>query len=713
MNKQKEKIVEEAHKRFKTLTEDSSEIANRESFIRDLKFANGNSNNNWQWDDDYNSQNNSNNKSSLPRVTVNKVRVHNRAIANDIRQNKPQIKVLATGDGANKRTAEIIEGWIRHIQKISNSDIAFDTAADFAIDAGLGYIKVTTKYVDETSNKQTPIIKWVPDPMSIYMDMGKEFNAEDSMYAFEEEMMSKEDFEAKYPESETKSDSWDFRTVENGWRTKDEIRVVNYYKVIVKPETIYYLPDGQSVKKSELPLEALDMVKQNPDIKKRSVDTKTVKCYKIAGDEIIEEYDWLDSTIPIVPVKGNEKIIDGKTVRSGNTTFMRDSQRMFNYELANEIEFKYLQNKSPYMAPHAAIKGLEMFWDNLHESSYGYIPYNHIDNLGNAIPAPQRQQPPASSTAYYDGMRIASENIQETSGQFDAQMGQNVNQQSGVALQAVQNRGQISTFQFPDNLARAMERVGNILIKLMPQYIDAEEMIRILGEDGKESEVSVDVTQEEAFSKKMDMLTGEINEVFNPGVGTYSIDVQVGPSYGTKRQEAFNALTEIAARTPGFMERAGDIYFKIADFPMADKIAKRFLPQGVQDDEMPEQPQIPPEIQQQMQQHEQTIQQLDATIQAMSADLDKTKIEYAKLEIDRYKAETERLKVQLDHQRETAIQENENIKAEIDDIINTEFASEQQQPEQAQMQPDQGMMQEQPQGDMMQQPPIGAQNDMG
>jgi len=323
--------------------------------------------------------------------------------------------------------------------------------------------------------------------------------------------------------------------------------------------------------------------------------------------------------------------------------------------------------------------------------------------MGNPIPAPQKQQPPSSSTAYYDGMRMASENIQETSGQFDAQMGQNVNQQSGVALQAVQNRGQISTFQFPDNLARAMERVGNILIKLMPQYLDAEEMIRILGEDGKESEVNVDTNQQEALSKKMDMLTGEIKEVFNPGVGTYAVDVQVGPSYGTKRQEAFDALSEIAAKTPGFMERAGDLYFKIADFPMADQIAKRFVPQGMeQDEEGEEKPQIPPEVQQQMQQHEQTIQQLDQTIQAMMEDLDQRKLDYAKISIDRYKAQTERLKVQLDHMRQTAIQENEDIKGEIEDIINTEFASEEQ------GEPQQGMMQQPPM-----QPPMGDQNAMG
>ncbi len=711
MSKEKETIIEEAHRRFKILTEDTAEQRNRELYLQDLKFANGNSDNNWQWD-----ERDIEKREGLPVITVNKVRVHNRAIANDIRQNKPQIKVKPTGNGANKKTAEIISGWIRHIQKISNADIAFDTAADFAIDAGIGYIKVATKYIDDTSNKQTPIIKWVPDPMSIYMDMGKEFNAEDSMFAFEEEIMSRDDFETRYPDAETtKSGFFDFGGVDDGWRSKDEIRVVNYYKVIVKPETVYFLPDGTSVNKSEVPPEILSAMKADPEVKSRKVEKKTVKCYKIAGDEVLEEYDWLDSTIPIIPVKGEEKIIDGKVIRSGNTRYMKDGQRMFNYELSAEIELKALQNKSPYLAPVAAVKGLERFWDNLATSDYMYIPYNHMDDLGNKIPSPEKQSPPQSSQAYIEGMRIADDSIQATSGQFDAQLGQNVNQQSGVALQAVQNRGQISTFQYPDNMARAMERVGNILVNLMPKYLDAAEMIRILGEDGKESEVNVDVNQPEAYSEKMDMLTGEINKVFNPGVGTYEVEVQVGPSYGTKRQEAFDALSDIAAKTPGFMERAGDIYFKIADFPMADEIAKRFVPQGMEEQEEGGPPPIPPEVQQQMQEHEQTIQALDQTIQAMSEDLDQRKLDYAKLEIERYKAETDRLKVQLDHMRETAIQENENIKGEIEDIINSEFPSEQQ--EQPGMMPEPQEPQEMPEGMQppMQQPmqPEGGQYGMG
>jgi hypothetical protein len=49
----------------------------------------------------------------------------------------------------------------------------------------------------------------------------------------------------------------------------------------------------------------------------------------------------------------------------------------------------------------------------------------------------------------------------------------------------------------------------------------------------------------------------------------------VGPDFATRRQEAFNALTQIAASSPELMMLIGDLMFKAADFEYADEIAER------------------------------------------------------------------------------------------------------------------------------------------
>jgi hypothetical protein len=66
-----------------------------------------------------------------------------------------------------------------------------------------------------------------------------------------------------------------------------------------------------------------------------------------------------------------------------------------------------------------------------------------------------------------------------------------------------------------------------------------------------------------------------VTRIFNPKVGQYAVIAEVGPSYATRRQEAFNAFTQIISASPGLMQVAGDLLFKAADFPMAEDLAER------------------------------------------------------------------------------------------------------------------------------------------
>jgi uncharacterized protein YbcI len=70
-------------------------------------------------------------------------------------------------------------------------------------------------------------------------------------------------------------------------------------------------------------------------------------------------------------------------------------------------------------------------------------------------------------------------------------------------------------------------------------------------------------------------MNGAIEEIYNPSVGRYDVTVAVGPSYTTRRQEAFDALIQLSQGNPRLMEVAGDLIMKAADFPMAEELAER------------------------------------------------------------------------------------------------------------------------------------------
>ena len=61
--------------------------------------------------------------------------------------------------------------------------------------------------------------------------------------------------------------------------------------------------------------------------------------------------------------------------------------------------------------------------------------------------------------------------------------------------------------------------------------------------------------------------------ILNPSVGMYEVEADIGPSWGTKREEAFNALTLILTQAPQLTSLIGDLLLKSSDFDLSDEAA--------------------------------------------------------------------------------------------------------------------------------------------
>lgn len=629
-----DKLIEELKKRFQRCEDFESEARNL--WKADLRFANGDPDNGWQWED---TMRKSRELDKRPCLTINKVKQHNRQITNDARQNKPSVRVYPVDNGADKKTAEIFNGIIRHIEANSSADTAYDTAAEFAVDAGLGYWRVITDYASDDSFDQEIYIKRVKNPLNVYLDPEiQEADGSDARFGLVFEDIPKEEFEARYPGIDAVTWPMDGG---DAWLRKDQIRLCEYFKRVEVKDTLYADPQGNSLKASEMEPEMLEAVKQM-GLRSRAVTRFEIKWFLVAGDQILDQKDWPGKYIPIVRVVGDELEVDGKVDRKGHTRPMKDAQRMYNYNSSAAIEYGALQTKTPILAPAEAIEGYEQYWDNANTANLPYLPYNHIDENGNPVPQPQRMMPPAPAQLFLQGMATASEEMKMASGQYDASMGAKSNETSGRAIMARQREGDTATFHFIDNVARAIKYTGKILIDLIPKIYDTPRVVRILGEDGNEDKAHIDPNQPQAYTKQQDSLTREVKEIFNPSVGRYDVIVAVGPSFTSRRQEAFNALTEMSSRNPQLMQVAGDLIMKAADFPMANELAERLektLPPNLKEtEETPEAAAA-----------KQELEQMQGQLQALGQEFNKLSetrdIELQKLTIERYKAETDRLKL--------------------------------------------------------------------
>lgn len=637
-----EKLLEEIKQRFSRC--EDAEAENRNLWKEDLRFANGDPENGWQWEESMRKQREIDKR---PCLTVNKVKQHNRQITNDARQNKPSVRVYPVDDGADTKTADILNGIIRHIEANSDADVAYDTGAEFAVDAGLGYWRITTDYVTDESFDQEIYIERVKNPLNVYLDPDiQKADGSDARFGFFFKDMEKAEFEKAYPDAEVAG--WPMESAGgNDWIQKDKIRIAEYFRKVEVKDTLYALPDGSTRLASEMEKEELALLKEM-DARSRSVKSCRVEWFLTAGaEQILERRDWPGIYIPIVRVVGDEMDIDGKVDRKGHTRQMKDAQRMYNYNSSASIEYGALQTKTPILAPADAISGYENYWNVANTQNLPYLPYNHLDENGQPVPNPVRLPPPTPATLFLQGMQTASEEMKMASGQYDASMGSRSNETSGRAILARQREGDTATFHFVDNMARAIKYTGKILLDLIPKIYDTARVIRILGEDGTEDMVQIDPEMQKAYEKRMNRLTQQVEEIYNPGVGRYDVVVAVGPSYSTKRQEAFMALNEMASRNPALLQQAGDLIMKAADFPMADELSdrlKKFLPPEAQEED----DDVPPAAKAQIQQLTQQVQQLDGLTQKMSAELENKEAEEAQkqleLNIKAYQAKTDRIK---------------------------------------------------------------------
>lgn len=573
-----EDIIEEARERFSRCAEFESDA--REAWKSDMRFNYGDNTNNWQWSK---VQYDSRTSASRPCQTVNRVKQYSSHVINDALQNKASVEVVAVGDGASHKSAEIMEGIVRHIEYISNAQDAYKQATHDQVIAGIGYWLIETDYLDDESLDQEIYVKQIADALSVYIDPDVMRNSagEDAKFAFIFSDVSRKELEKQYPDKEITSSTtvlnesdFDYRHI---WTGQKRVRVVDYFRIVYEKDTLHVLSDGDTMKESE----AEDVKSlRRLSTKSRDIQVPKVERFKIAGDTILERTDIIGRYIPIVRLCAIETMIEGTLNRRGLIRDLIGPQQSLNWFTSGGIEYVAMQTKSSWIAPAECIEGYETYWKTANTVNHSVLPYKALDDEGNALPAPQRLDPPAYPGAFAEGRSAAIGDMQIVSGMTDAQMGAPGNERSGVGIDARQRAAANSTFVFPERLANALRHTGKIIVEWIPKIYDTPRVMKILAIDGTPTTIQVDPSQQQAH-QPVDGLDAEsispqqVAHIFNPSVGKYDVIAECGPNYATRRQQAFDSLGDILAQNEGLAPSYMDIWAKTADFEYSDEIAER------------------------------------------------------------------------------------------------------------------------------------------
>lgn len=567
----------------------------------DTQFVMGDSDNLWQWPEDVSNQRQQDRKVKL---TVNLTAQHCNQIVNNIRENKPQVKVLPVDDKSDKNTADILTGVIRNIYVTSNAEFAHDTAMEHAVYGGEGYWRIVTEYSNEKEFDHVIKIKPCNNPDLVFIDPdSKEADRSDARWGFIFEDISREQFNTEYPDLEEVSLDWKADT--SGWVNKETIRRAEYFWRDDQEDKLLLLDNGTTILLSDVLSKHGSYVKGGGSInakvefingesrrvvRERNTHKVVWKWCHIVGhyQDPIYECVWPGSYLPIICVVGKEICVNGEIVRKGMVRDLKDSARMVNYAFSECIQSIALQNNIPYVAAVEAIGDFKQMWERANVENRGVLVYKSQDVNGNPLLPPQRQPSPNIPAAQIHMLEIATQQMRGASGQQNANFGIKSEAQSGIGIQRLKVQGELATFHFIDNFSRALRYEGKVLVDLISKLYTTSRVMRIMGADNNPELVYLNSDSAASFYKKQEKEIGAIQKIFNPGVGTYDVSVSIGPSFQSQRQEAFSAMMEIASRNPKLMEVAPDLMMKLADVPGVEEFVKRLektLPPGLLNNE--------------------------------------------------------------------------------------------------------------------------------
>jgi Phage P22-like portal protein len=637
--KKRDKIISEARDRYKYAREAWGPIYAQAA--DDRKFSDPTSPQ--QWPEKVKREREMSEGGPRPCLTFDQTNQFIRQVVNQARRNKPALKFLPVDDQSDPRLAEILQGLARQVEYESKADSAYIQSLDHAARGGIGWFRLITEEVQgsEVAGQQRAKIQRVVTPDTILVDPDfVEADGSDMGWGFAEEMLAREEFKRRWPKAEV--GSWD----EDGWCDDKHVRVCDYYRVVERAQNFILAGDQEYSEDDYWEAAKADPSLSAGTVVPRAKTKRVVEVYKLTGEEVLEQSEFPAEFVPIFPVLGNESWEDGKRKLSGAIRLIRDSQVAYNYERNSEIEAVAIAPKAPWLAPVEAIEGHENLWRRANHGNLAVLPYNSLDENGQPIAKPERIQPAGLATGFIAASDRSKADIQSGLGMFNAAVGNNPNNQSGRAVLALQDKAEVGTFHYIDNLAIAISHLGRVLTQVWSRIYDQPQIIRIIGEDEASEFVQVAPGMGRPYVEQVNPLNQQRKILIDFEAGRYDARAVVGPAYATRQTEAAAEISELVNGNPQMMAILGDVWVKMRNFPEADKIARRMqalLPDQIKAAEGEGQQQLPPQVQQALQSAAQQIQALQAQLQEAQSGIQSERMRAEmQLQIAQIKADAQR-----------------------------------------------------------------------
>ena len=676
-DEEKTKILDLAKKRFKKSVAAFND--NYKKAIEILKFKHGID----QWTT---AQQNKRKAAKRPALVINELPKFSNIVCGEMRRNKVQIKVAPADGKGSQANAMVRAGMIKNIEYMSNAEVIYDHAGKMLVDCGFAAARVLSRYANDPDDPflEELYIQPLDNPFCAHPDPGASDSRfySDGEYFFIDSFMPKDDFVEAYGEDllPTEKGAEGEGTGDEHWYDDEKVVVREYFYKEYTVVRMAQLSDGQTMTKDEANKHISDITatlaqaKADQDrkraeaiaagqefdeqpideseaptiIKERVVEESHIKWLKITSTEILESNEWPGSYIPVAFATGEYTNIGGKKYYNGLFKDSEDPQRLTNNAYTSLWEVVASMPKAPWKASAKMIEGYENDYLASNAENFPVLKYRSDDKFPGKSPEqnPLGQMP----VALFSILQECKQNIKDSVGMYNADVGDKGPEVSGKAILARQAPGDTSTYIYHDNRAGFVAQIGKILNEAIPYYYDSERDVRLRGFNGKDSTVPINTTAGKAAASmkqnpqryagidkknlKKAMDGGPATPFNNITEGKYDVVITTGPAYQTQRQEAAENIIKIA-QLAGKTNPA-DLWHLVStlDFPgaeeWADTIRKR-VPPGMLPEKEDEQPPPPPPPSPEAQ----------IAMAKVQRETERTKVEKIKLQVEIVKLQNE------------------------------------------------------------------------
>jgi len=540
----------------------------------------------------------------MPLLEFNVIESYISRLCGEFSKQIPGINVFAdpTASIPPENTIKFVQNHMRHIiTNLRSNEIYKDI-----LSGGFSGLKVWTDYRNPKSFDQNIYCDRVFDPLLCGWDpAAQKSHKGDGAYCFELIPLREEQVRNKFGSEINLKNCFNsgFGSFKWGFNSnrRNFVMICDFYEKKSRKTKLLELPNGMSLTEEEYAEYLSRFDKNFTDIRQpmkpvnsRITDLPYVVRYRLIGDKILEYRETQFTSLPIIFVDGNSiqtrRGGDGSDIEQITRSYAHNavgSQKLKNLAgqtIANHIE-TLTKHKMKISVDSIPPQYLEAYTNPQMPNNYLYQQYSE-DGTRQYNPPMEVVQTPLPPEIVSIFMN-AEQTIQASLGSYDAALGINKNQLSGVAIVEGATQSNAAAMPFVISYLSSLQQAAEIILDQIPKIYITPRSMPIINSEDKNEHVTINDPNDPSSPK------------INFNSDDLKIEVKAGVNFEVQKNRALQMFIDLSQALPGMAQiinnpKGLSIVADNLSFKGADQIKQLAEEASKKMDAQKSQPQPPP-----------------------------------------------------------------------------------------------------------------------